>query len=231
MFAEAPSKTLGVRWNQMLGLDGFELNKIAGAVLGTLLVSMGLGIVAEETFHAGKPEKPGFAIEVTETAAEPEQAGAAEATPIAALLANADADKGVAAAKPCLACHSFEKGGPVKTGPNLWQVVGRAPGAMEGFAYSEAMKAKAGEPWSYETLDKFIADPKGYLPGTKMSYPGLKKNETRADLIAFLRTLSDSPAALPAPPLQSGAEPPAAAPEGATETQPAVRPEGQPQAQ
>ena len=215
----------------MLGLDGFEFNKIAGAVLGTLLVTMGLGIVAEGIFHTEKPEKPGFAIAVAEPAGEPAQAGAAEAAPLAALLVHADATKGVTAARPCLACHSFEKGGPVKTGPNLWEIVGRAPGAMAGFAYSEAMKAKAGEPWSYETLDKFVADPKAYLPGTKMSYGGLKKAETRADVIAYLRTLSDAPAPLPEAPAQASTEPPTA-PESASETPPAAPPATeQPQAQ
>jgi cytochrome c len=225
----------------MLGMDGFELNKIVGAVLGTLLVTMGLGIVAEQIFHTEKPEKPGFAIEVAEPADEPEQAAGAKAQPIAARLAHADATRGVAAARPCLACHSIEKGGPSKTGPNLWDIVGRAPGAVAEFAYSDAMKAKAGEPWSYETLDQFIADPKGYLPGTKMSYPGLKPSDARADLIAYLRTLSDSPPPLPQPPAQSGAQAPAAAPSESetqpaaapsqSETQPAVTPETNTQAQ
>lgn len=215
----------------MLGIDGFEFNKIAGAVLGTLLVTMGIGLVAEGIFHAEKPEKQGFAIAVAESEAAGEQAGAAPeaaAQPIAARLASADATKGVAAAKPCLACHSFEKGGPAKTGPNLWEIIGRAPGAVAGFAYSEAMKAKAGEPWSYETLDHFIADPKGYLPGTKMSYVGVKKQEARADLIAYMRTLSDNPAPLPEAPA-AAAEPAAAAP--SPETPPAAPPEGETQAQ
>jgi cytochrome c len=224
----------------MLGLDGFELNKIIGAVLGTLLAAMGLGLVAEAIYHTEPPERPGFAIEVAEAPTAPDEAGPASA-PIASLLAHADAEKGVTAGRPCLACHSFEKGGAQKTGPNLWDIVGRAPGAVAGFAYSDAMKAKAGEPWTYETLDKFIADPKSYLPGTKMSYSGLKRDDARADLIAYLRTLSDNPKPLPEAAAQSGTTAPAAAPDAAgaapdappsaVEGEPAVTPEGQTQAQ
>ncbi len=217
----------------MFGMDGFEFNKIAGAVLGTLLATMGLGLVAEAIFHTSAPEKQGFVIATAEepagTTAETEQAASGEAKPIATLLASADATKGVAAAKPCLACHSFERGGPGKTGPNLWEIVGRAPGAVDGFAYSEAMKAKAGEPWSFESLDKFIADPKGYLPGTKMVFGGVKKDTARADIVAYLRTLSDNPVPLPAAPASGQAAAPAGQ-EQSTPPPPAATPEGETQA-
>jgi cytochrome c len=222
----------------MLGMDGFELNKIVGAVLGTLLVTMALGLAAEAIYHTEKPEKPGFAIEVAEAPTEADEAGPA-GTPIAARLAAANPEEGMTAGRPCLACHSYEKGGPQKTGPNLWEIVGRAPGAVPGFAYSDAMKAKAGEPWTYDTLDRFIADPKGYLPGTKMSYSGLKREDARADLIAYLRTLSDNPKPLPEPTAQAGTTetaPDAAgaapdAPPEAVEGEPAATPEGQTQPQ
>jgi cytochrome c len=181
-------------------MDSFEFNKIAGAVLGTLLITFGLGIVAEEIFHGEAPEKPGYAIEVSETGGEEAQGTETVGVPIAALLQTADPAKGQAAAKPCVACHTFEKGGQNKTGPNLWDVINRQIASHEGFAYSDALKAKSGEQWTYESLDSFIRNPKAFSPGTKMTYAGMKKDESRADLIAYLRTLSDNPAALPPAP-------------------------------
>jgi cytochrome c len=181
-------------------MDTFEFNKIAGAVLGTLLITLGVSIVAEEVFHSEQPEKPGYAIAV----AEPESGGATAeapaAVPIAVRLKTADAQRGEATAKPCLACHTFDKGGQNKVGPNLWNVVGRAIASHEGFAYSDALKAKSNETWTFEMLDSFTHDPKAFAPGTKMTYAGLKKDQPRADVIAYLRSLSDSPAPLPEAP-------------------------------
>jgi cytochrome c len=178
-------------------MDSFEFNKIAGAVLGTLLITFGLGIVAEEIFHAEAPERQGYAIAVAESegqeAAEPEAA-----VPIATLLQTADPARGEAAAKPCLACHTFEKGGQNKVGPNLWDIVNRPIASHEGFAYSEALAAKSGQPWTFDDLNAFIQNPRGYAPGTKMTYAGLKRDNARADLLAYVRTLSDNPSPLPA---------------------------------
>ncbi len=84
-----------------------------------------------------------------------------------------------------------------KIGPNLWDVVERPIASATGFAYSKALKAKSGAPWSYESLDGFLTKPKAWAPGTKMSFAGLRKPEQRAAVIAYLRSLSDSPAALP----------------------------------
>lgn len=191
---------------QVLRMDSFEFNKIAGAVLGTLLVTFGLGIVAEEIFHGEAPEKPGYAIEVAESEAEGEAAAPQAAVPIAALLQTADAARGQAAAKPCLACHTFENGGQNKVGPNLWNIVNRPIASHPGFAYSEAVKAKSGEQWSFEALNSFIQNPRAFAPGTKMTYAGMKKDETRADLLAYMRSLSDNPAPLPAPPEEPAAQ-------------------------
>jgi cytochrome c len=181
-------------------MDSFEFNKIAGAVLGTLLLAFGLGVVSEEFFHSEAPEKPGYAIEVAETGGEEAQGAETVAVPIATLLQTADPARGQAAAKPCLACHTFEKGGQNKVGPNLWDIVNRQIASHEGFAYSDELKAKSGEQWAFEALNSFIHNPKAFAPGTKMTYAGMKKDETRADLIAYLRTLSDNPAPLPPAP-------------------------------
>ena len=133
------------------------------------------------------------------TAAAAAPAVAAEPLPV--LLAKADAKKGEALTKACTACHSFEKGGANKVGPNLWGVVGRIEGGHPGFNYSAAFKERAGkgEKWSFEDLDKFIANPKGYVAGTAMGYAGLKEADRRADLIAYLNTMADAPAPLPKP--------------------------------
>jgi cytochrome c len=117
--------------------------------------------------------------------------------PVLPLLAAADATKGEAVFKACAACHTLEQGGANKVGPNLWEVVGRPHAAHPGFAYSAALQAFAGKPWTYEELNHFLANPKGYAPGTKMTYGGLKKTQDRADLIAYLRLQAATPAPLP----------------------------------
>jgi cytochrome c len=182
-------------------MDSFEFNKIAGAVLGTALAVMGLREVSSAIYHTEAPEKPGYLIEVAETApaggAEP--AAVAAAAPIGVLLASADAAKGANAAKACGACHSFDKGGANKVGPNLWDIVQRPIASHAGFAYSEALTAKAGQPWTYDDLNAFILNPRGYAPGTKMAYAGLKNDASRADLLAYLGSLSDAPKPFPAP--------------------------------
>ncbi len=114
------------------------------------------------------------------------------------LLASASVENGMKVAKKCLQCHSFEKGGKAKTGPNLWKIVKRNVGAVEGYAYSKAMKEYEGV-WTYDKLNAYLHKPRTAMPGTKMSFAGLKKVQDRADLIAYLRTLSDNPVPLPGP--------------------------------
>lgn len=183
-------------------MDSFEFNKIAGAVLGTALVVFGLNELSKIIYHAPEPEKQGFAIEVAEAAGSGEAAAETPAAPaesLGTMLASADAAKGQTVFKACAACHDGSKGGANKVGPNLWGIVGRMHGVHEGFAYSDAMAALKDKPWSYEALNEFLINPKAAVPGTKMAYGGLKKDADRANLLAYLATLSDSPVPFPAP--------------------------------
>jgi cytochrome c len=176
-------------------MDSFEINKILGAVLFTCLCLLGINIAAGAIFSPPTPTKPGYDIAIPE---KPEGGGAPAAAPqesIAELLANADPKRGEQIAKVCQTCHTFEKGGPNKVGPNLWGVVGR-PKVEPGFNYSAAMKAKGGD-WTIDDLNQFLASPRGYIPGTAMSFAGLPRGPQRADVIAFLNTLSESPKPLP----------------------------------
>ncbi len=177
-------------------MNSFELNKILGAILGTCLIILALNIGAGAIFAPEKPAKPGYNIAVQEhgggEAAAPKEAE----EPVEAVLASASIEKGQATAKQCQACHTFEKGGPNRVGPNLYGVVGRPRASEPGFNYSAAMKAKGGT-WTFGELYAFLANPRGYIPGTNMTFAGLSRGQQRADVIDFLHTLSDSPLPLP----------------------------------
>jgi cytochrome c len=178
-------------------MDSFELNKILGAILGTCLVLLSTSFVAGAIFAPVMPEKPGFAIAVKETAeGGGKEAAAAPSEPIEKLLQTASVEKGEVAAKKCGACHTFEKGGPNRVGPNLYGIVGDKKGEGRGFNFSAAMKAKGGT-WTFEDLNQFINNPKGFVPGTAMGFAGIQKDSERADVIDYLHTLSDSPVPLP----------------------------------
>jgi cytochrome c len=178
-------------------MDSFELNKIMGAILGTCLVLLVTNFTANAIFSPKEPAKPGFEIAAKVEGGEGKEAAApAPSEPIEKLLQTASVEKGESAAKKCGACHTFEKGGPNKVGPNLYGIVGRQRASHPGFNYSEAMKAKGGT-WTYDELNKFITSPKGYIPGTAMGFAGIQKDSERADVIDYLHTLSDNPEPLP----------------------------------
>jgi cytochrome c len=182
-------------------MNSWQFNKISGAVLGTALLVLGLQNVSGFLFEheAVDKDKPGFLIEVA--AAEEAAGGAAPAAAVSlgTLLASADATKGAEVAKACAACHVFDSSGTNKTGPGLYELVERPVGAHAGFSYSEGFKAKSAEKWTYENLNAFLTAPKTWAPGTKMAYGGVKNDKKRADLIAYLASLSPAPKPFPAP--------------------------------
>lgn len=180
-----------------MGNDALLGNKIAAAVLTAGLLAMVTSQLSEILYHEETPETQAFVIAepdaevaTTEVAAEP--AGPGDILP---LLANADMALGEKVAKKCAACHSFDDGGPTKVGPNLYNVVNEPQGSRD-FSYSDALKGLGGT-WDYDALNHFLYDPKGYAPGTKMSFKGVRKDEERAALVFYLRSLSGSPAPLP----------------------------------
>lgn len=180
-------------------MSSLEMNKIAAGVLIAGLTAIASGAVAEALYNEEAPAKRGFSIEVAaaDTAAAP--AAAAEAPEILdlkALMAKADAKAGEEAFKKCAACHTTGKGEPNKVGPNLWDVVNKPMAGVAGFAYSKGMTAKGGK-WDYQSLFAFLKKPKAFIDGTKMTFAGIASPEERANVVAFLRSKSDSPKPLP----------------------------------
>ncbi len=197
-------------------MDSFEINKVLGALLGTCLVLVAMHIASGAIFTPEPPAKPGYIIAVKE---EQPAGGAATAAPaeapIEALLASASAEHGAQTAKQCQACHNFQEGQGPKVGPDLYGVVDRPVASVSGFNYSSALKGatqKLGGKWSFDALNKWLTKPSAVAPGTAMTFAGLSNEKQRADVIAYLDTLSPHPVPLPT---AQGAAAPAAKPAAA----------------
>lgn len=182
-------------------------NTIAGWVLFAGIVALGSSIVAGEMFHSERPETMGYPIEGVAVEGE---GGSAE-QPIEAFLAKADIAKGEQVFNKCTACHTAAKGGPNQLGPNLWNTVGAPIGKSHGFAFSPALAEKGGN-WDWKALSDWLANPRGFAPGTKMTFAGLGNPQDRADVIAFLNAKSDAPKPMPAAPEAKAADNEAAKP-------------------
>ncbi len=208
-------------------MNSFELNKIFGAILGTLVFVMGIGFIADEIYAPLEHRGADYALPEPEEGAEGGGAQEAEAVePIAVRMQTATADAGQSLIARCQSCHDYSPANTNKTGPGLYNVVGRDIAAHEGFAYSDALAEHGanGEVWDYEHLDEFLTKPSAFAPGTKMSFAGLSSPEDRANLIAFLREQSDSPVPLPEAPAAEEGEDAAAAEGEAAEGEQAEQP-------
>ena len=190
-------------------MNSFEINKVLGALLGCCLVLLAVNIASGDIFAPKHLAKPGYEIAVKEEAPEDNKGEApAKEVPIANLLATASVQKGETVAKQCLACHNLQKGQGPKIGPDLWDVVGRPVASEAGYKYSAPLKAKGGT-WTVDDLNKWLTNPRADVPGTLMTFAGLQRETQRADVIAYLNTLSDSPKPLPkAADAGSGGAPP-----------------------
>ncbi len=177
-------------------MDSFELNKLFGALLSSVLFIMGLGILSNVVFSTESPEVMGYQIDIADADLDEDGTEEEESViePITIRLASADNSAGEKVAKKCAACHTFESAGANKVGPNLWGIVKRTPAAVSDFKYSSKMTEFAeGNIWTFENLDLFLEKPSKFLKGTSMAFAGLRKPEDRADMIEYLRNLSDSP--------------------------------------
>jgi cytochrome c len=168
-----------------------SFNTMAGCFLASALFALVLGKVSNALVNPHHLEKP--AIAVPEAAADAGPVPSAELAPIGPKLKDANVEKGKALyVQQCFTCHTVDKGGVNKVGPNQWDIVGRKKASHEGFSYSSALQAKGGE-WTYEDINHMIFKPQAFVRGTKMAFAGLPKEQDRADLIAYLRTMHDEP--------------------------------------
>lgn len=177
-------------------------NKVAGAVLAILLIVMGLREVGDIIFDASAPETLGFPVDPS--VLEGPGGAAEEASgPVdfGLLLATASTDAGERVARRCVACHTFDQGGANGTGPNMWGVLGRAVASVAGFNYSSAMRdyGSDGTQWLYQNMYDYLEAPRRYVPGTSMAFAGLRSQEDRINLIAYMHSMGSSQLPFPDP--------------------------------
>ncbi len=181
-----------------------RFNTIAGWALFAGVIALGAGIVSNKMFHQGRPDPMAFAIEGVDSGGD----GAAAGPSLNTLLATADVAAGEKVFAKCIACHTINQGGSNGIGPNLWETVGDAIAVGKaGFAFSDALK-KVGGTWTFEALDHWLASPRTFAPGTKMSFAGLSKPEDRANIIAYMNAQGSN---LPLPAADAAPEPAAEA--------------------
>ncbi len=176
-------------------MSGLELNKIVASVLVAGLTALVVGNLADILYQPDLNAKPGYKVAVTEVVdnASSSNQPVEVKVDIIALLSKANSDNGAKLIKKCAVCHDFTKGGPNRVGPNLWNIVNNKTAHRNDFSYSKAL-ANKNETWTYDNLYHMIHHPSEFIPGTKMNFIGFKKPEDVADVIAYLRTLSDNPA-------------------------------------
>jgi cytochrome c len=184
-------------------MDSFEFNKIAGAVLSALLVAFGSStLIYEMKIGQAKTDKAGYTLDVKVASSDPgaakEAPPAFDAARVVAQIAKADPAAGAGVYARCKSCHLVDKSGrSTPAGPNLWDIIGRNRASVATYTnYSSAMKGKEGT-WTYESLANYLHNPRGYIPNNRMSFAGIKDEGQLASLIAYLRTLSDTPKPLP----------------------------------
>ena len=173
-------------------MDTFEWTKIGGAFCGALLFFLLLNWGTEVIYHSGQDgygeDKLAYYLDI-EVSIDEKEESSEEVVDFSVLLASADIEKGKKVFGKCKSCHKLDDGANV-VGPHLYKVINRDIGSIEGFKYSKALLALEGA-WSVEELNKYLTKPTDYAPGTAMSFAGLKKDKDRADLIEYLKTLSE----------------------------------------
>ncbi|HYE46009.1 MAG TPA: cytochrome c family protein [Caulobacter sp.] len=192
-------------------MSDLTFNKIAGAVLAAGLAIFGLRELSAIVFegHELEKEKFGYAVAVQE---ETEGGAAAEVAPDwGTVIPATNPAAGAAVSAKCTSCHTFTAGGANGTDPNLYGTLGKQPGTHPGFAYSDALKTYgAGKTWTWDEMDQFLKSPQKHVPGTKMTFVGLKKQEDRVAMIAYLHSLGSTLAVPPPRPAAAPTEAPAA---------------------